>query len=66
MFLLSKIDILCVICCSYGLLSGGDVTLTSVVVTDLFSVDKLPNAIGILSLFEGIASAIPFVGKFFL
>jgi MFS-type transporter involved in bile tolerance (Atg22 family) len=44
--------------------SGAYVCLCSVVLVDLFGVQKVSNAFGILSLFEGIASIIgpPLIG----
>lgn len=45
------------------MLTGADITVIAVVCTDMFSVDKLPNVVGILSMFEGIATSIPLAGK---
>lgn len=40
----------------FGFTTGAYVGLTSVITVDLFGLDKLTNAFGMLLLFQGIAS----------
>lgn len=40
----------------FGLTSGAYITLTSVIITDLFGLEKLEGAYGLIFLFEGIAN----------
>jgi len=49
----------------FGFTIGAYVGLTSVIVVDLFGLDKLTNAFGLLLLFQGIASFLgaPLAGK---
>ena len=49
----------------FGFTTGAYVGLTSVITVDLFGLDKLTNAFGMLLLFQGIASFIgpPLAGK---
>ncbi|XP_065201906.1 monocarboxylate transporter 12 [Planococcus citri] len=50
----------------YGFTTGAYVGLTSVITVDLFGLDNLTNAFGMLLLFQGVASFIgpPFAGMF--
>ena len=50
----------------FGFTTGAYVGLTSVITVDLFGLDKLTNAFGLLLLFQGIASFLgpPLAGKF--
>lgn len=52
-------------CAVFGATSGAYVGLTSVVLVDLLTLDRLTSAFGLLMLFQGIASAIgpPIIGK---
>ncbi|KAI1285766.1 Monocarboxylate transporter 14 [Halotydeus destructor] len=52
-------------CFSFGLLTGGAIAMTSVVITDLFEVHRVSNVFGLLSLFEGIACSLPITGWLF-
>jgi len=49
----------------FGFFSGGYVGLTTVIADDLLGKDNVSNALGILYLFQGIATALgtPIVGK---
>ncbi|CAF3706717.1 unnamed protein product [Rotaria sp. Silwood1] len=49
----------------FGFFSGGYVGLTSIITVDLVGIDKLSNGMGIILLFQGIATAIgtPAAGK---
>lgn len=49
----------------FGFFSVGYVGLTSVIVADLVGVDKLSNGLGIIYLFQGVATCLgtPIVGK---
>ena len=51
-------------CTVFGVTSGAYIGLTPVVLVDLLGLDKLTNAFGLLSLFNGIASIIgpPIIG----
>ena len=42
----------------YGAATGAFVGLTSVICVDLFGLDKLTNAFGLLLLFQGVASLV--------
>lgn len=52
----------------FGFLIGAYVGLTSVILVDLFGLDRLTNAFGMLLLFQGIAALIgpPAAGLFYI
>ena len=54
-----------VYCAVFGVTSGAYIGLTPVVLVDLLGLDRLTNAFGLLSLFQGIALIIgpPIIGK---
>lgn len=49
----------------FGFFSGGYVGLTSIITVDLVGIEKLSNGMGIILLFQGIATVIgtPTAGK---
>lgn len=53
-----------VYCALFGLLTGGGIALTPVLVTDLFRLDRVSNMYGLVTLVEGIATLLPISGKF--
>ena len=52
-------------CAVFGATSGAYIGLTPVVLVNLLGLNKLTNALGLLSLFQGIALIIgpPIIGK---
>ena len=42
----------------FGFFSGGYVGLTSIIVTDLVGVDKMSDGLGVVFLFQGVATAL--------
>ena len=52
-------------CAVFGATSGAYIVLMPVVLVDLLGLDRLTNALGLISLFQGIALIIgpPIIGK---
>lgn len=62
--LLTSFSLLAVYCAAYGFFISANYVLTTIILVDLLGMERLTNAFGFVSLFEGLANLIgpPFAG----